>query len=183
MDKPRKSSSKFRKEEDPAAKRVTPKRKRENKTLRLNRLLPKLIGAAARTRGLTHNNIITNWPDLAGDAAGWSAPQSLKFPTGKKIDGNLSVRVASGRGPEMQMMEAEVISRINQLFGYGAVKRITITQTAMTPKSPPEPDASVRKSTPEEKKAFTEARSKINKKADPELQKALDKLGKSLAED
>jgi hypothetical protein len=156
---------------------------RQGRTQRLNKLLPKLLGPVMQARGLTISKIITDWPHLAGEAAGWCEPQSLKFPPGKTTEGSLAVNVASGRGPEMQMATAEIISRINQLFGYQAVMRITITQVSMKPKTRPEPPANIQKSTPEEKTAFTAARSKIDKNTSPELKEALDNLGKSLADD
>jgi len=156
---------------------------RRGKTQRLNKLMPKLLGPVLQARGLTVSRIITEWPQLAGDAREWSEPQSLKFPPGKQSEGSLMVNVASGRGPEMQMMSGEIIMRINQLFGYRAVARIAITQTVMKQKTPRIPKKIIRDATPEEKRAFSQARQKITPKASPELQKALDNLGKSLAED
>ena len=158
-------------------------RKRVGKTQRLSKLMPKLLSPVMQARGLTVSRIITEWPSLAGDAHRWSEPQSLKFPPGKTVEGSLMVNVASGRGPEMQMMTQDIISRINQLFGYRAVSRIAISQTAMKPKTAPSRQKIIRDATPEEKRAFSEARGKITKQVSPELQEALDMLGKSLAQD
>ena len=158
-------------------------RKRVGKTQRLNALMPKLLGPVMQARGLTVSRIISDWPRLAGAAQHWSEPQSLKFPPGKTMEGSLMVNVASGRGPEMQMMTGEIISRINMLFGYRAVSRIAISQTAMRPKQTPKPQKIYREWGAAEKTAFQEARRSITTKASPELQKALDNLGKSLAED
>lgn len=158
-------------------------KKRVGKTQRLNKLMPKLLGPVLQARGLTISRILTEWPQLAGTAKGWSEPQSLKFPPGKTSDGSLLVNVASGRGPEMQMMAHEIVNRINQIFGYRAIARIAITQTAMKPKSAPKRQKIIRDASPDEKRAFSEARRHITTNASPELQKALDMLGKSLAED
>ena len=158
-------------------------KKRTGKTRRLNALMPKLLGPVMHARGLTISRIITDWPRLAGDAKGWSEPHTLKFPPGKTMDGTLTVNVASGRGPEMQMMTNEVISRINQLFGYRAVNRIVITQTAMSIKKPAKQEKIVREWSLDEKTTFHNRPKGDLSKASPELQKALDNLGKSLTKD
>ncbi len=158
-------------------------KRRVGKSQRLSKLMPKLLGPVMQARGMTISRIITEWPRLSGSAQYWSEPQSLKFPPGKTMDGSLMVNVASGRGPEMQMMTHEIITRINQLFGYKAIARIAITQTAMRQKIKAVPPKIVREWGPEEKTAFNTARGKITSNASPELQKALDNLGKSLAED
>lgn len=159
------------------------RKKRVGKTRRLNTLMPKLLGPVMHARGLTVSRIITEWPRLAGDSKDWSEPHSLKFPAGKTTDGSLTVNVASGRGPEMQMMTQEVISRINQLFGYRAVSRIVITQTAMHVKKPAKQEKIVREWSEDEKTAFRNRPEDDHTKASPELQKALDNLGKSLTKD
>ena len=158
-------------------------KKRVGKSQRLSKLMPKLLGPVMQARGLTISRIITDWPHLAVASKDWSEPQSLKFPPGKTTEGSLTVNVASGRGPEMQMMTGELISRINQLFGYRAVSRIVISQTAMRAKKPEKALKISREWSEAEKTAFKKTHDTSLAKASPELQKALDNLGKSLAED
>ena len=156
---------------------------RTRKSQRLSKLLPRLLGPVTSARGLSMSRIISEWSEIAGDARTWSEPQSISFPPHKTGDGSLLVNVASGRGPEMQMMASEIIGRVNQLFGYRAVSRLSITQIAMRPKLVPREGEQKRAVTADEKRAFSAARRKIPPSSSPELREALDNLGKSLAGD
>ena len=159
--------------------------KRKGKTRRLNQLTAQLLGPALRARGITIHRIITEWPHIAGDAALWSEPQTIKFPQNQHDEGTLTVTVRSGRGPEIQMLEPEIISRCNQVFGYRAISRIAISQTTGTPleqkQAPMQPAPSSIKPDPETAQAFEDARQKIAPETSPQLRKALDLLGKSLS--
>lgn len=163
----------------------SPTQKRKGKTRRLNQLTAGLLGPVLRARGITIHRIITEWPHIAGDAAAWSEPQTIKFPQNQKDEGSLTVTVRSGRGPEIQMLEEEIIRRCNQVFGYRAIARIVISQTAGTPLSvqtpSPHPPAYPIKPDADTAKAFDDARQKITPQTSPELRKALDTLGKSLS--
>lgn len=163
----------------------TPPQKRKGKTRRLNQLTAGLLGPVLRARGITIHRMITEWPHIAGDAAAWSEPQNIKFPQNQQDEGILTVTVRSGRGPEIQMLETEIIRRCNQVFGYRAIARIVISQTAGTPlaaqKSSPQPIPSTIKPDADTAQAFDDARQKIDPETSPELRKALDTLGKSLS--
>ena len=97
----------------------------------------------------------------------------------------MTITVRSGRGPEIQMLEEEIIRRCNQVFGYRALARIVISQTAGTPlgaQTPaPQPTPSTIKPDADTAKAFDDARQKIAPQTSPELRQALDTLGKSLS--
>ena len=163
----------------------TPTQKRKGKTRRLNQLTAGLLGPVLRVRGITIHRIITEWPHIAGDAAAWSEPQNIKFPQNQQDEGSLTITVRSGRGPEIQMLEEEIIRRCNQVFGYRAIARIVISQTAGTPLSvqTPTPQPAARPTRPDADtaKAYDEARQKIAPQTSPELRQALDTLGKSLS--
>lgn len=151
---------------------------RSGKTTRLGRLAEKLLGPALAARGFSHHRIITEWPRIAGDAAQWSEPATITFPKGQTRDGTLVVNIRSGRGPEMQMLIPSILEQCNAVFGYQAVSRITITQVAMEqPGQPPPPaPAPAPAASPGDPPAL-DAPDGIS----PELHKALDNLGKSLA--
>ena len=163
----------------------TPTQKRKGKTRRLNQLTAGLLGPVLRARGITIHRIITEWPHIAGDAAAWSEPQNIKFPQNQQDEGSLTITVRSGRGPEIQMLEEEIIRRCNQVFGYRAIARIVISQTAGTPLSVQTPtlQPAARPTIPDADtaKAYDEAREKIAPQTSPELRQAIDTLGKSLS--
>lgn len=162
---------------------ASPKGKRRGKTQRLNKVTASLIGPALRARGISISRIITEWHHIAGAAASWSEPATIRFPQNQTDEGTLTVNVASGRGPEMQMMTDAIIRNVNKVFGYAAISRITITQTTLSAskaKSSPEPQRIV---TEENAEKFTEAVEQISDDVSNDLRKALDNLGKSLASD
>ncbi len=118
------------------------RQKRTNKSTRIGKLTGRLMNPALKRRGFTHSRIITEWSQIAGDAANWSDPENITFPRGKSNDGTLTVNICSGRGPEMQMLIPQIIERCSAVFGYKAVSKVTITQTKPIPnKEPPTQDA------------------------------------------
>ena len=162
-------------------KSTSPASRRKGRTRRLNAVTSALIGPALRARGITINRIITQWHLIAGAAAEWCEPAAIRFPQNKTDDGTLTLNVTSGRGPEVQMMTGELIRRVNQVFGYAAVSRITISQTTRSPASTPTPPEPRRVISPEVAEKFTESRQHIDPEVSEDLRKALDNLGKSLS--
>ena len=109
------------------AKKNPPKRTKRIK--RISSFLSDLIEPSLRERGYFINHIIINWQDIAGEAAAWSYPVKISFALNKKQEnGTLTLNVASGRAPEMQMHKSKIIIKCNQLFGYNAVGQINIIQ-------------------------------------------------------
>ena len=106
-----------------------PNKHRRGKTRRLNTLTRRLLGPALHRRGISLEKIVTDWPKIAGEAASWSEPAMIRFPDGESRNGTLTVSIRSGRGPEMQMRSHEIIENCNTVFGYGAISRISLTQT------------------------------------------------------
>ena len=79
-----------------------------------------------KKRGFIHNEIITSWPTLAGDAKNWSFPLKINFPKNKKEEGTLHIKIKSGLGPELEMQSKEIIDKINSMFGYKAINKIKL---------------------------------------------------------
>ena len=104
---------------------------------------------------------------------------------GQQDHGTLTVAVQSGRGPEMQMLEPMIVKHCNQIFGYRAIDRITISQTTLTPLAvadmplPPAPNTI--KPDAETAAQIQKTRQEITAETSDELRKALDNLGKSLS--
>ena len=155
------------------------KNQRRSRPTKLSRLTESLLGPSLVARGFTHSRLVTEWPDIAGEAAAWSEPANIRFPKGKTDDGTLVVNIHSGRGPEMQMLVPGIIEKCNAVFGYSAIGRITLTQVAMEFDSargkPPAPE---RAEDPGEE-AGTVLPEDLA--ASPELRDTLDSLGKSIA--
>lgn len=82
-------------------------------------------------RSRAETGLILDWPDAVGaKIAGLCRPLSVTFPhRGQRDGGVLLLQVASGRGPEVQHLEPQILQRVNGYLGYPAIERIRIKQT------------------------------------------------------
>ena len=95
----------------------------------VSELLPDVGRAAFRRFGFVQSAIVSRWAEIVGPRyAGVSSPESLRFPHGKRADGNLTLVVRGAHAAMMQHITPEIIDRVNRFFGYGAVARVTIRQ-------------------------------------------------------
>ncbi|WP_375390785.1 DUF721 domain-containing protein [uncultured Sphingomonas sp.] len=106
-----------------------PEPQRANRSRAVAELLPAIGGAAFRRFGFVQSAIVSRWPEIVGERwAGISAPESLRFPPGKKAEGVLSLLVKGAHASTMQHITPEITERVNRFFGYAAVARVQIRQ-------------------------------------------------------
>jgi hypothetical protein len=99
----------------------------------LSQMLTQVVKPVYKKHGFAEHRILTEWPTIVGeDCAGYSLPQKLVLPRGKKEGGTLHVQVASGRALELQHLQPVILSRIATYFGCPAVSRMVFTQTSST---------------------------------------------------
>lgn len=130
-------------------------------------------------RGLAEGNLISHWEAIVGSAvAAHALPERIKFPRGRRENGELIVRVASGPfAMQLQHDAPVVIERINSYFGYPAVRTVKIFQAPLplrrtrTRKPPPAPLSGREES---------ELAHALEGVTDPGLRAALDRLGRSM---
>lgn len=92
-------------------------------------LMPQIGAAAFRKFGFVQSSIVTRWAEIVGaHYADISAPESIRFPVGKKAEGTLQLTVMSGYAPMIQHVLPDIIERVNRFFGYAAVARIAMRQ-------------------------------------------------------
>ena len=92
-------------------------------------LLPAAGGAAFRRFGFVQSSIVSRWKEIVGARyAAVSAPESIRFPPGKKSGGTLTLVVEGAHAPMMQHVAPAIQERVNQFFGYEAVARVAIRQ-------------------------------------------------------
>jgi hypothetical protein len=98
-------------------------------------IVPEIGGAAFRRFGFVQSAIISRWPEIVGQRfSGVSAPESIRFPAGKKSDGVLTLTVEGAHAPMLQHVAPALIDRVNRFFGYPAVARVQIRQGAAQPR-------------------------------------------------
>ena len=95
-------------------------------------MIDPMIAPSAKARGFAIGRIVSHWQDIAGDMSSWCRPEAIIFPRDSRTDGTLKLQIASGRGPQAQIMSDVIIDRINANFGYQAIRRISFVQTLST---------------------------------------------------
>ena len=88
----------------------------------------RLVRPGLQKRSQFLAKLISNWSDIAGEAASYCLPVDLQFQTNKRIDGTVVLSVISGRGPQVQMMSQTLITQMNRTYGFAAVGRIRLRQ-------------------------------------------------------
>ena len=90
------------------------------------------VRRAAEERGFAESRLLTAWPEIAGaQAAAISRPVKVSWPkTG--MGAVLTLLTTGPQAPMLEMMLPALRERVNAAYGYAAVGRIAITQTAPT---------------------------------------------------
>ena len=107
-------------------------------------MLPDVGRAAFRKFGFVQSSVVSRWREIVGERyAGVSAPESIRFPAGRRSDGVLTLIVEGAHAPMMQHVAPVIIERVNRFFGYPAVGRVAfkqgIVKVARTKVSPAAP--------------------------------------------
>ena len=103
--------------------------------------------AAFARHGFAQADVATHWDDIVGaELARHSLPERITWPRGpggeaRKAGGTLVVRAAPGRALDLQYETPRLIGRINSYFGYEAVAKLRIVQTAGPLRGGAEPGA------------------------------------------
>jgi hypothetical protein len=128
-----------------------------------------------RRFGFVQSSIVSRWAEIVGERyAKVSSPESIRFPTGKKGGGALTLLVDGAHAPLIQHLTPMIVERVNRFFGYAAVNRIVFKQ-GRPPAPAPKPDRPQLKPVPKE---LGEGLREI---ADPELRACLESLAAQIA--
>jgi hypothetical protein len=101
---------------------------------RLDKHFEKLTKASFARYGFAYGELMARWPEIVGEALSEHCePERIKWPRGagetaQKLGGTLVIRAEPGRGLDLQYQSHQIIERINQFYGYGAVTSIKIIQ-------------------------------------------------------
>ena len=132
-------------------------------------------GQSFRRFGFVQSSIVSRWAEIVGERyAKVSCPESIKFPTGKKAGGALTLLVEGAHAPWIQHLAPMIMDRVNRFFGYAAINRIVFKQ-GRAPAAAPRPQRPQLVPVPKE---LGEGLREI---ADPELRACLESLGARIA--
>jgi hypothetical protein len=138
-----------------------------------------LVGAIGdpsfRRFGFVQGSIVSRWAEIVGDRyAKVSSPESIRFPTGRKAGGVLTLLVDGAHAPLIQHLTPMIVERVNRFFGHAAINRIVFRQ-GKPPPPPPRPERPQLRPVPKE---LGEGLREI---ADPELRACLESLAAQIA--
>jgi hypothetical protein len=94
-------------------------------------LLGPHIRKAGEARGFAVTRLLTHWAEIAGpEIAACARP--VKVGYGKRLGATLTLLTTGPAAPMVQMQLPALREKINACYGYNAIARITLTQTAPT---------------------------------------------------
>jgi hypothetical protein len=150
-------------------------RSRGGPARRMGEMLPEIGGTAFKRFGFVQSSVVSRWREIVGERyAKVSAPESIRFPQGKREGGTLNVLVSGAHAPMMQHVIPAILERVNRFFGYEAVAKVTIRHGEVS-KPDPAPIRLVPASVP------VELGDSLRTVADPELRAVLESLAQSVA--
>ncbi len=95
-------------------------------------LLKDRIRAVGESRGFAVSRLLTHWAEVVGDEI---AAMALPVKVGYGREGfgaTLTLLTTGASAPLLQMQLPKIRERVNACYGYNAISRVVITQTAPT---------------------------------------------------
>lgn len=160
---------------------MTKRKAREQETERSCRpraagdLLGDIGGRSFRRFGFVQNSIVSRWSEIVGERyARVSSPESIRFPSGRKSGGVLTLLVDGAHAPLIQHLTPLIVERVNRFFGHAAINRIVFRQGKPLAPAP-------RPSRPALRPVPRELGEGLREIADPELRACLESLAARIA--
>ena len=151
---------------------------------RTSQLLKDRIRRASESRGFAVSRLVTHWEEVAGvDIAAIARPVNVSYGR-QGFGATLTVLTTGAQAPMLEMQKEKLREKVNAVYGYNAISRIRLTQTAPVgfsegqasfdhrpkPTTPAAPDPA----------AKAEAHSMVAPVTDETLRTALEALGQNV---
>ena len=99
---------------------------------RADTLMQKRIREATETRGFAQSRVLTHWAEIVGEAIAKIAhPVDVGYAR-SGMGATLTVLTSGAQAPMLEMQKEQIRIKVNACYGYNAIARIRITQTAAT---------------------------------------------------
>lgn len=96
-------------------------------------LLAGRIRQAGASRGFALTRLLTAWEEIAGpDIAAIAQPVEIGHSRSGGLGATLTVLTRGANAPLLEMQKPTLLEKVNACYGYSAISRIRITQTAAT---------------------------------------------------
>lgn len=146
---------------------------------RTSSLLRENIRKTGESRGFAVSRVLTHWAEIVGDdVAAICKPVDVSYGR-KGFGATLTVLTTGAQAPMLEMQKDTLRARVNAVYGYNAIARLRITQTAATGFAEgqavfaPKPEAAHRAVSAE---IQAEASRVAASAGDPDLRQALERL-------
>lgn len=88
------------------------------------------IRRVGESRGFAVSRLLTHWAEIAGpEIAGTARPVNISYGRGG-IGATLTVLTTGPQAPMLEMQKEKLREKVNAVYGYNAISRVRITQTA-----------------------------------------------------
>lgn len=95
-------------------------------------LMQKSIRGATETRGFAQTRVLTHWQEIVGEAMAKIAnPVDVSYTKGG-FGATLTILTTGAQAPMLEMQKEQIREKVNACYGYNAIARVRITQTART---------------------------------------------------
>ncbi|MDF0602471.1 DUF721 domain-containing protein [Psychromarinibacter sp. C21-152] len=150
---------------------------------RASGLLSTRIREVGEKRGFAVSRLLTHWAEIVGEeTAAIARPVNVSYARGG-FGATLTVLTTGANAPMLEMQKDRLREKVNACYGYSAIARIRITQTAPTgfaegqAQFAPAPKAEPKAPDPELRRAASEAAAPVS---DDGLRRALEALGENV---
>ncbi len=119
-------------------------------------LVQSRVRTASEGRGFAETRLLTHWAEIVGtDTAKTAQPVNVTYGKGG-MGATLTLLTTGSMAPMLEMQKEQIREKVNACYGYRAISRVRITQTAPTgfadgrvaftpaPAKPSAPDPAVR---------------------------------------
>lgn len=146
---------------------------------RTSSLLRENIRKAGESRGFAVSRVLTHWAEIVGqDIATICQPVDVSYGR-QGFGATLTVLTTGPQAPMLEMQKETLRAKVNAVYGYNAIARLRITQTAATGFAEGQAVFAHKKNpedTPPSPQIQAEAASMARSAEDPDLRQALERL-------
>ena len=93
-------------------------------------ILGSQIRKTSEKRGFAESRLLTHWAEIAGEAVAKIARPVKVAYNRQGMGATLTLLCTGANAPILQMQLTQIVERVNACYGYAAISRIQITQTA-----------------------------------------------------
>lgn len=100
---------------------------------RTSTLLTQRIRKAGEARGFAVTRLLTHWEEIAGpEIARIARPVEVSYGRSGGLGATLVLLTTGANAPMLEMQKERIREKVNATYGYAAISRIRLTQTAPT---------------------------------------------------